>query len=81
MTFGEYIDEQKSRLRLMSKDARGDKWDLSDNDRAACQSGADAIDIIAEFMPTPCFRPDEPSTAEQEVYAKMRELLFRGQKP
>jgi hypothetical protein len=77
----EYIDDQQRRLALMAKDDGGDKWDLSDNDRAACQSGADAIDIVREFMATPCWRPDEPSEMEKATYSRMRELLFRGSKP
>lgn len=81
MTFDEYIDDQRSRLAQMATDD-GDTWDLSDNDRAACQSGADAIAIIAEFMHTPWFHND-PRTVEmhEATFAKMRELLCRGQKP
>lgn len=42
MTEPEIIDEQESRLRMMSQDD-GETWDLSDNDKAACLAGANAI--------------------------------------
>lgn len=77
MKFDESIEDQRSRLALMAEHCH--KWDLSDSDRAACRSGADAIDIIREYMATPCWRPDEPSEMEKATYARMRELLFRGQ--
>lgn len=63
---------------MMARDS-GDTWDLSANDQAACLSGADAIAIVAEFMGLADFR-DEPSDDHKRVYAKMRELLFRGQR-
>lgn len=78
MEFNEYLTAQKARLRSMADDFEGGLRDLSHNDRAACMSGADAIDIVEEFMHTPCFRPDAPSADEEGVYARMRELLFRG---
>jgi hypothetical protein len=39
-------DEQQGRLRSMSEDD-GDTWDLSDNDKAACAAGADALARVA----------------------------------
>jgi hypothetical protein len=42
MSERESIMEQESRLRMMSEDD-GDTWDLSDNDKAACLAGANAI--------------------------------------
>lgn len=38
--------EQQARLRSMSEDD-GDTWDLSDNDKAACKAGADALARVA----------------------------------
>ena len=39
----ETLLEQERRLRAMAEDD-GDTWDLSENDRAACRSGAMAME-------------------------------------
>jgi hypothetical protein len=66
----ETIQEQESRLRMMAGDD-GDTWDLSDNDRAACLSGANAIrsaltrDVChCRRNPCVCLRHDAQCEAE-----------------
>jgi len=41
--------EMESRLRQMSKDD-GDTWDLSDNDKAACSAGAEAMATLQRLL-------------------------------
>lgn len=38
--------EMLDRLRLMAADERGQKWDLSDNDRTAIAYAVEQIDIL-----------------------------------
>ena len=45
----ETILEKRDRLRAMAEDADGGTWDLSENDQAACRSGADAISVVHEL--------------------------------
>lgn len=74
----EHISAQRRRLEAMSKDAEGHSWELSDHDREACRSGADAIDIVNQFMGTPDWS-EQPTPNEKAIYARMRELLCRGE--
>ncbi len=72
-TWNEHINEQRARLEQMA--LGDDQWDLSDSDREACRSGADAIRLVDEYMGTPDFCNME------DLHARMRELVCRGQKP
>lgn len=70
---GDWMNTDEQTLRAMA--------DLYPHWRDACLAGADAINIVEEYMHTPCFRPDEPTQAEHDTYARMRELVCRNQKP
>lgn len=54
--------EHEERLRAMSVDDSGNTWDLSDNDRAACLAGAEALRLLREYQ-----RCDECNTPDDDL--------------